>query len=128
MIYCTRENRRSLKALEIELIGRQLGSPPKPGKEKLDRGERNPMQGKFGQGKTRYGLGLIKARLKGTSESWVSMIIMVMNLVRMGSESLLLLFVMFIDRIKEEINEMFLENSPIRAGRNHPRYRLLMTY
>jgi hypothetical protein len=49
------------------------------------------------------------------------MIILVINLVRMGSESLLLFFVMFLDRVKEEINEMFLENSPIGAGRNHPR-------
>ncbi len=127
-IYCTRKNRRSLKALGIELIGRQLGRPPKTGKVKLDPGERNPIEGKFGQAKTRYGLGLIKARLQGTSESWVSMIILVMNLVRIGSESLLLFFVMFLGRIKEEINEMFLENSPIWSGRNHPRYRLLMTY
>jgi hypothetical protein len=88
-IFCTRENRRSLKALGIELIGSQLGRPPKTGKVQLDPGERNPIEGKFGQGKTRYGLGLIKARLQGTSESLVSMIILVMNLVRMGSESLL---------------------------------------
>jgi hypothetical protein len=87
-IYYTRENRRGLKAPVIELIGRQLGRPPKTGKVKLDPGERNQIEGKFGQGKTRYGLGLIKARLQGTSESWVSMIILVMNLVRMGSESL----------------------------------------
>jgi len=53
-IYCTRENRRSLKALGIELIGRQLGRLLKTDKVKLDPGERNPIEGKFGQGKTRY--------------------------------------------------------------------------
>jgi hypothetical protein len=52
-IYCTRENRGGLKALGIELIGSQLGRAPKTGKVKLDTGERNLLEGKFGQGKTR---------------------------------------------------------------------------
>jgi IS5 family transposase len=52
-IYCTRENRISLKPLGIEMIGRQLGRLPKTGKAKLDPGERNPIEGKIGQGKTR---------------------------------------------------------------------------
>ena len=45
-----------------------------------------------------------------------------------GSESLILFFVMFIERIKEEINAMFFENSPNWSGWNHPKYRLFMTY
>jgi hypothetical protein len=73
-------------------------------------------------------LGLIKARLQGTSDSWVSMIILVMNLVRMGSESLVLFFVMLFERVKEEIIEMFLENSPIWYGRDKSRHGLLITY
>jgi hypothetical protein len=108
-LYCTRENRRKLKELVIDLIGRQLGRPPKSGKVKLDPGERNPIEGKFGQGKTRYGLGLIKARLQGTSESWVSMIILVMNLVRMGAKSSLLFFVLLIERIADVIEQIFEE-------------------
>jgi hypothetical protein len=36
MDYYTRENRRSLKWLGNELIGRQLGRPSKSGKVKLD--------------------------------------------------------------------------------------------
>jgi hypothetical protein len=40
-------------------------------------GERNPIEGKFGQTKTTYGLGRIKARLKETSESWIAGIFMV---------------------------------------------------
>lgn len=47
-------------------------------------GERNPIEGKFGQAKTGYGLNRIKARLKGTSESWIATIIMVLNLVKLA--------------------------------------------
>ncbi len=83
-IYCTRLNRRKLKKLGIDLICRQQGRQPKNGKVKLEPGERSPIVEKFGQSKTRYGLGLIKACLQGISKSWVSKIILVMNLVRMG--------------------------------------------
>jgi IS5 family transposase len=62
-IFCTRSNRKMLNDLNIKLIGRKLGRPPKSGKEKLDPGDRNPIEGKFGQGKTRYGLGLIKIKI-----------------------------------------------------------------
>jgi hypothetical protein len=108
------------------LIGRQLGHPPKTGKVKLDSGERNLIERKFAQTKTGYGLGLIKGRLQGTSESWVSMIILVRNLVGIGAESLF--FVMFLNRITEEINVLFFESLSIWAMRKSPRNRLLMTY
>ena len=98
-IYGTRENRRQLKDLGIKIVGRQLGRPPKIPTMKLDPGDRNPIEGKFGQGKTRYGLGLIKARLKETSESWVASILLVMNLVRMASQAALLFFVFLIQGI-----------------------------
>ena len=127
-IYCTRENRRQLKELGIDLIGRQLGRPPKSGKLKLDPGERNPIEGKFGQGKTKYGLGLIKARLQGTSESWVSMIILVMNLVRMGAKSSLLFFVLLIERIADVIEQTI---AGIEAGGRvgyPPENRFSVTY
>ena len=92
-IYGTRENRRQLKELGIKLIGRKLGRPTKIAPVKLDRGDRNPIEGKFGQGKNRYGLGLIKSRLQQTSESWIVSILLVMNLVRMASQASLLFFV-----------------------------------
>ena len=86
-IYCTRENHRRLKERGIKLTGRQLGRPPKAGREKLNPGDRNPIEGKFGQAKVRYGMDRIKARLKDTSESWVAMILVVMNLVRLAQEA-----------------------------------------
>ena len=47
-------------------------------------GERNPIEGKFGQAKVAYGLDRIKARLANTSESWVASIILVLNLVNLA--------------------------------------------
>ena len=47
-------------------------------------GERNPIEGKFGQAKRAYGLNRIKARLRETSESWVAGIILVLNLVKLA--------------------------------------------
>ena len=98
-IYGTRQYWRQLKELGIKIVGHQLGRPPKIPTMKIDPGDRNSIEGKFGQGKTRYGLGLIKARLKETSESWVASILLVMNLVRMASQTFLLFFVFFIQGI-----------------------------
>ena len=51
-------------------------------------GERNPIEGKFGQAKTAYGLDRIKARLRNTSESWIACIILVLNLVKLAGAEL----------------------------------------
>jgi len=45
-------------------------------------GERNPIEGTFGQAKTAYGLNRIKARMQQTSESWIARIILVLNLIK----------------------------------------------
>ena len=82
-IYCTRENRRRLKELEITLRAKPLGRPSAVKKEHVRPGERNPIEGKFGQAKTAYGMNRIKARLQNTSESWIATIILVLNLVRL---------------------------------------------
>ena len=86
-IYCNRENRRMLKELGIRLLGKPLGRPSEKNRVAYDPGDRNPIEGKFGQAKVRYGIDRIRARLKGTSESWVAMILVVMNLVRMVREA-----------------------------------------
>jgi hypothetical protein len=83
-IYCNRENRLFCKENHIKLSGKPLGRPPKdPSKRiKLRPGDRNPVEGKFGQAKTAYGMDRIRARLKVTSETWIAMILMVVNLVK----------------------------------------------
>ena len=86
-IYCTRENRRRLKELFIRLVAKPLGRPSAVKTESLSPGERNPIEGKFGQAKTRYGLDRIKARLNNTSESWIASIILVLNLVKLAGQA-----------------------------------------
>jgi transposase, IS5 family len=85
-IYCSRNNRKLLKDLNIKLIAKPLGRPSTDPALSIhvSPGERNPIEGKFGQGKTGYGLDRIKARLKNTSESWIALIIMVLNLVKLA--------------------------------------------
>ena len=91
-IYCTRENRRRLKELRILLRSKPLGRPSKEAlSNPVSPGERNPIEGKFGQAKVGYGLECIKAKLKNTSESWIATITLVLNLVnltRLGLVSL----------------------------------------
>jgi len=76
-----------LKELGIRLLGKPLGRPSEKNRVAYDPGDRNPIEGKFGQAKVRYGMDRIRARLKDTSESWVAMILVVMNLVRMVREA-----------------------------------------
>jgi transposase, IS5 family len=84
-IYCTRVNRAYLKELGITLKAKPLGRPSKQAlSNQVSPGERNPIEGKFGQAKTAYGLDRIKARLANTSESWVASIILVLNLVNLA--------------------------------------------
>lgn len=86
-IYCTRDNRSKLKELGIRLLAKPLGRPAAV-QVHVRPGERNPIEGKFGQAKTGYGLNRIYARLQNTSETWIACIIMVLNLVKLTGEVL----------------------------------------
>lgn len=87
-IYRNRENRNYCKARGIRLSGPALGRPSKKAQSEkkriaqLDAGERNAIEGKFGEGKRHYGLGLIQARLPETSETVIALQFLVMNLER----------------------------------------------
>lgn len=88
-IYCNRQNRAFLKEEGIRLKAKPLGRPSKTAlSNQVSPGERNPIEGKFGQAKTGYGLDRIKARLSQTSESWIASIIMVLNLVHLAEVAL----------------------------------------
>lgn len=84
-IYCTRENRKYLKERGIQLKGKPLGRPAAVDHH-VRPGERNPIEGKFGQAKTAYGMNRIKARLQQTSESWIASIVLVLNLVKLTGQ------------------------------------------
>jgi IS5 family transposase len=85
-IYRTRENLQYCKDHGIRMSGPKLGRPPKhtdpeqKKQEQQDVGERNAVEGKFGEGKRNYGLGLIRTRLRQTSETVIAMQLLVMNL------------------------------------------------
>ena len=93
-IYCTRVNPAALKGLGIKLTAKPLGRPSALSIH-VSAGERNPIEGKFGQAKTGYGLNRIKARLQETSESWIATIILVLNLVKLAGVVLLCKIVNF---------------------------------
>jgi IS5 family transposase len=87
-IFRTRHNRRYCQARGIHLNGPPLGRPPKDRTiydkqlrlEREDSRERNAIEGKFGEGKRRYSLGLVKTRLQETSETQIHLAFLVMNL------------------------------------------------
>lgn len=87
-IYLNRTNRAWLKSKNIRIAGLPLGRPPKEQltpyqkqKQRKERNQRNLVEGKIGQAKNGYALNCIKARRKDTSESWISAIFFVMNLI-----------------------------------------------
>ncbi len=92
--YSTRENRNWLKEKNIRITAPPLGRKPKQeanqyqkAKRKKEAAERNHIEGKFGQGKNNYNLNKIRAKLKATSESWISCIFFVMNLINYQKKS-----------------------------------------
>lgn len=110
-IYCTRSNRAALKEKRIKLLAKPLGRPPAVSIH-LSPGERNPIEGKFGQAKTAYGLNRIRARLKGTSETWIASIILVLNLVKLAGLSVLCL----VGRMARGFSAMFMLLGTIAFG------------
>jgi hypothetical protein len=95
-IYCNRENRKWLQGLNIKLMAKPLGRPSsKAVAVHLSPGERNPIEGKFGQAKIAYGLDNIKAKLQQTSQSWIAAIAIVLNLVAMTRQALVSLLCLF---------------------------------
>jgi len=97
-IYRSRGNLKYCAQRGIRLSGPRLGRPKQvvdPAERKLmrqDELDRNAVEGKFGQGKRRYGLGLIRAKLAETSGSMVGMAILVMNLEKLLREVFLLIW------------------------------------
>lgn len=104
-IYWTRENREYLKLLNIKISAKPLGRPSKESalSNQVSPGERNPIEGKFGQAKVGYGMSNIRAKLKTTSESWIASITLVLNLVHLTR-----LAQLYIDKINYWINSITL--------------------
>lgn len=98
-IYGTRANRKWLKDNNIRYSGKPLGRPSKESQTaaqkrafKKEQGQRNHVEGKFGQAKNGYNLNRVRATTSKTSESWVACILFVMNLVRFSKDLFLSLY------------------------------------
>jgi hypothetical protein len=99
-IYRNRENRKYCKKYDIRLSGPPLGRPKKVTSENVeqlkqqkqqhrqDEIDRIAIEGKFGQGKRRFSLARIMAKLAGTSETVIMVAFMVMNLEKILSSCL----------------------------------------
>ncbi len=99
-IYRTRENRKYCKKNGIRLSGPPLGRPKKITEtnaallkqereiHRQDEKDRNAIEGKFGQGKRRFTLGLIMAKLARTSDVVITISFIVMNLEKILSSLL----------------------------------------
>ncbi|MFC1637022.1 IS5 family transposase [Planctomycetota bacterium] len=107
-IYRTRDNRRFCKKYGIRLSGPPLGRPKQVTEankaeraqarrqQRQDELDRNAIEGKFGQGKRRFTLSRIMAKLAETSEAVIMVSFIVMNLEKILSSSILFVFC-FID-------------------------------
>ena len=105
-IYITRENRKWCKERNILLNGKPLGRPSEQTKERIKElkqgvGERNCVEGKFGQGKRWYGMGNIHAKLQTTSESMIGAIVVVLNLIRLMQQHVCTLVTYYLLKLTE---------------------------
>ena len=113
-IYRTRENLLYCKQQGIRLSGPRLGRPAKLQGEARkialkDNCERNAIEGKIGEGKRRYGLDRIMARLPETSGSVIAMQIVVMNLEKILRD----LFGLFWERCISALIQNFDQQQPL---------------
>jgi IS5 family transposase len=103
-IYRTQGNRRFCKKYDIRMSGPRLGRPPKVTEDnkamlqeasrqaRQDELDRNPIEGKFGLGKRRYGLNRIMTKLSFTSETSIAITFLVMNLEKWLKASFLFFY------------------------------------
>lgn len=113
-IYRNRDNIAYCKEHSIRLSGPKLGRPQakalmkKAEKciERQDARDRNAVEGKFGEGKRKYGLNRIAAKLKETAESVIVLQFLVMNL----EHKLRVLFVQILYWIFGQKNSVILVN------------------
>jgi hypothetical protein len=124
-LYCSRENRKWLKDRNIKLAAKPLGRPSAKAVENHVRpGERNPIEGKFGQAKNGYGMNRIRARLRTTSQSWIASIILVLNLVKLAGAALLCPgFSAWIELEKQTVLQLKALINDFK-NQNHPKFKI----
>lgn len=96
-IYRTRANLDYCQKLGVRMNGPKLGRPPRDKTiyneqkrmERMEAGERNAVEGKFGEGKRFYSLNRLMTRLQHTSEVGIHLVFLVMNLEKVLRDILL---------------------------------------
>ena len=88
-IYRSRDNLRYCKEHGIRLSGKPLGRPKREPdidkkQERREQIERIEVERKFSQAKGSFGLGLIRARLKETSQTAIALSILALNIAYIG--------------------------------------------
>lgn len=99
-LYRSQRNRAFCKTHGIHLSGPKLGRPGKTYAEDLktelrEVGERNAVEGKFGNGKRKLGLSLIMAKLQETAGSMIAMDIFILNMERFLRKRMLFPYALF---------------------------------
>jgi IS5 family transposase len=133
-IYRTRENRRFCKKHGIRLSGPALGRPPADIEKqnaikqqtRQDELDRIPIEGKFGQGKRRFGLAKIMSKLDITSEAAILVAFVVMNLVKWLKEFFFFFFSLPQRQSTSCISAHSLFISVVRRGKRTIRILALM--
>ena len=84
-----KENRKLMRELEIEAMGKPLGRPPKEAKTEEYQAkmaeavaERNEIEATFGTGKRVYRANNIRAKLPETADCWTAMCYFVKNVMK----------------------------------------------
>ena len=120
-IYRSRKNREYCKEHGIRMSGPKLGKPKADNSadiatELKEIGERNEVEGKFGTGKRKYGLNLIKAKLEETARTDICMNLFVENLEHQIREDLRSFSLSLFEILREFINISATNNRLIYQG------------
>lgn len=96
-IYLNRQNRKFLKDRGIRHSGKPLGrarpmSAQQKQKRKKEQNKRSEIEGKFGQGKSKYGLDDIQTRLEQTSYACIGLILLALNTIKLAQAYFIFIF------------------------------------
>jgi len=96
-IYLNRQNRKYLKGKGIRHSGKPLGrsvqmSHQEKQKRKKEQNKRSEIEGKFGQGKSKYGLDDIQTRREDTSYACIGLILLALNVIKLGAAVFIVIF------------------------------------
>jgi len=96
-IYLNRQNRKYLKDKGIRHSGKPLGraramSSQEKQKRKKEQNKRSEIEGKFGQGKSKYGLDDIQTRLEDTSYACIGLILLALNTIKLARVFFIFIF------------------------------------